>query len=97
MLVTRGEHSAASADATRHVFARLTRVDDERRPASDRNEHADPTQNATAEVATERRPSRWLALAFVGLLSTLVLLGTTGVGAAAANLLAGPEFVCGGP
>ena len=46
---------------------------------------------------TEVPPSRWLALAFVALLSTLVLIGTTGVGAAAATFLGGPEVVCGGP
>jgi len=89
--------TAQLGGATHHVSGRLTCVDHAEAPASDPNEHVDPGQDATAEIATERHPSRWLALAFVALLSVLVLLGTTGVGAAAANLLAGPEFACGGP
>jgi hypothetical protein len=48
------------------------------------------------ERPAEARPSSWLALAFVALLSALVLIGTTGIGAAAASLLEGP-YGCGGP
>ena len=44
----------------------------------------------------EGRPSRWLALTFVALLSILGLMGTIGVGAAAATLPGRPEIVRGG-
>ena len=46
---------------------------------------------------TDRPPSRWLVLAFAALLSILVLLGTTGIGAAASTLLGGQPVDCGGP
>jgi hypothetical protein len=45
----------------------------------------------------EGTPSRWLALAFVALLSALVLLGTTGIGAAASRLLGDQPASCGEP
>jgi len=68
------------------------------RPLPSTDEPIGPASDApTEQPATERRSSRWLVLAFVALLSTLVLIGTTGIGAAAASLLGGPEFVCGGP
>lgn len=64
-------------------------------PSAD--EPVDPARDLPAEPeGTERGPSRWLVLAFVALLSTLVLLGTTGIGAAASSLLGGGANGCGG-
>lgn len=61
------------------------------------DEPVDPARDLPAEPEeTERGPSRWLVLAFVALLSTLVLLGTTGIGAAASSLLGGGANGCGG-
>ena len=48
------------------------------------------------EPGTEGHTSRGLALAFVALLSILVLLGTTGIAAAASTLLGGGPYDCGG-
>ena len=45
----------------------------------------------------EGTPSRWLVLAFVAMLSALLLISTTGIGAAAASLIGGSPYDCGGP
>lgn len=61
------------------------------------DELVDPARDVPAEPqGTERRPSRWLVLAFVALLSMLALLGTTDIGAAASSLLGGGAYGCGG-
>jgi hypothetical protein len=70
-------------------------VDEQLPPSTE--EPAAPAPEAQPQRRTEDRPSRWLALAFVGFVSALVLLSTTGVGAAAATFLGGQEFACGGP
>ena len=71
---------------------------DEAQLSSPADEPIEPAPNAQTEQAgTEHPPSHWLVLAFAALLSILVLLGTTDIGAAAASLLGGSPGDCGGP
>jgi hypothetical protein len=62
------------------------------------SESIGPAPGAAVEPsAMSDRPSSWLVLAFIALLSLLAVLGTTGAAAAASTLLGGPPVDCGGP
>ena len=60
------------------------------------SESVEAQASANVEDSATNARSPWFKLAFVGLLTALVLLGTSGVGAAAYSLVAGDPYACGG-
>ena len=51
---------------------------------------------ANVEASVDDGRSLWFKVAFIALVGALVLLGTSGVGAAAYSLIAGDPYACGG-